>query len=483
MVSSIRISESVVSIPINIVTLNGDCLRQICNYCSCVDLYNMCLASDKLERRIVQNVVRGRTFKFSEMTDCCHMLDVFKIFGTNITKMEIGEKDIQYKAINLSKFDEVLRLISTHCSMDTIKHLTLQYYHGTTIKKRILYASLPFFRSIESLTIKETDKYSMEECINYFESNCQYNSHVNDLVERIVGSAVNIRSLQLHNLKFSGRFFYLHHLRNLKKLSLDGCNIRAPEAFLSFVRGKPKLQSLTWSNSSMRGMDTNRSHSSNFIYELVTDVLSDLEAFSYYPNEGFINDKNKYDSEFQFILPDYKHLAKFKNLKELSIPGVSLGCLTVLARQNTVEKLQTSFSQANNNRGHDPEDFSFLQKFISLKCVQLFTSFDDRAKVFNRESLSQMHHLRECNLDFFQIDEDLVEIAVKSARSLSKLNISLRRGRFNATLYSKLVSIRVECGSAANVLVISMATRLVKQLLCRLEDNYRPDVIEVRTSV
>ncbi len=474
--------DNTVSKPINIFALNGDCLRKICNYCSIADLYNMSIASDKLEMQIVRNAVRGRTIKFSEVADSCHVLDVFKMFGSNITKMDIGEKDIQYKERKYSKIDEILRLISTYCAMDTIKHLTLQYYPGTTIKKRFLYASLPLFRCIESLTVKEADEHSMEDCINYFESNCEYNLAIDNLVERMVSTAVNITSLELHHLKISGRFFYLHHIHNLKKLTLAGCNVKVPEAFLSFLRGQPKLKSLTWSNSSLRGMDTNRSHSSNLVYELVAESITELETFQYYPNEGYINDNNKYDSEFLFKLPDYEHLAKFRNLKVLSIPGVTIGCLHVLAKQNTVEKLLTCFSQANN-RNNAANDFKCLQNFNSLKCIQLFTSFDNRAKIFNKNLLSNTHHLTECYLDFFDIEEDLIITAIKSARNLSKLHISLRRGKFTIAMYSKLREVKIQHGAITTPLTIYVEKRMVKQLLARLEMNYRPDIITVRESV
>lgn len=468
--------------PTDIFALNGDCLRNICDYCSLADLYNMCIASDELEIRIQQNSVRGRTIKFSELADCCHILDVFKIFGPSMTKMEIGEKDIQYKERKYSKFDEILRLISTYCSMDTIKHLTLQYFHGSTIKKRFLYASLPFVRSLESLTIKETDQHCMEDCINYFETSSAYNPSVNDFLERVVATAVNIHSLQMYNLKISGRMFYLPHICDLETLILDGCNVRVPDAFLAFLQGKPKLRSLTWNNSSLRGMDTPNSHSSNFVYELVANCMTDLEALYYYPNEGFINNNNIYDGEFLFKLPDYKFLANFCNLKVLSIPGITVGCLNVLSRQNTVEKLLTCFSQVNN-RDNNTTDFNFLQNFKSLKCIQLFTSFDDKAKIFNKELLSRTHHLTKCYLDFYQIDEDIIKTAVQSARNLSILKISFRRGKFSIALYSKLMDIRLKQCSLANPLVIYIEKKSLAQFLLRLEKNYRPDVITVRASI
>lgn len=469
--------------PIGIFDLNGDCIRKICDYCNFADLYNMCIASDELEVMVVQNAVRGRTIKFSQLADSCHILDVFKIFGQTMSKLEIGEKDIQYKERKYSKFDEILRLISTNCSMDTIKHLTLQYYHGTTIKKRFLYASLPFFGSIESLTIHETDEHGMDDCINYFESNSEFNPAVNNFVERIVANAVNITTLQIHNLKISGRLFYLNHIRNLKTLSLDGCNVRVPDAFLSFLQGNTNLRSLTWNNSSLRGMDTPRSHSSNLVYELVANGMTELEAFHYYPNEGFINDNNKYDGEFLFKLPDYKFLAKFSNLKVLSIPGITADCLNVLAQQNTVEKLLTCFSQVNNGRDNNATNFKILQNFNSLKSIQLFTSFDDRAKTFNKELLSNAHHLTECYLDFFQIDEDIIRITTDSAKSLSILNISFRRGKFTIALYAKLLEIRLKQVPITKPLVIYIEKKLLKQFLARCEDIYRPDVIAVRASV
>lgn len=93
---------------INIFGLNDYCLRKICKYCSVVDLFNMCIASDEMKIRSLDSGLRGRMIDFTELGDCCHILDVFKIFGQHMTKIIIGEKDIQYKQRKLSKFDEIL---------------------------------------------------------------------------------------------------------------------------------------------------------------------------------------------------------------------------------------------------------------------------------------------------------------------------------------------------------------------------------------
>lgn len=468
--------------PVNIFALNGDCVREICSYLSVADLYNMCIANDELEIRVVQNAIQGRVIKFSELSGCCHILDVFRILGPSITKLDIGEKDIQYKERQYSKFDEILRLISTYCPIDTIKHLTLQYYHGTAIKKRFLYGSLPFFRCIESLTIKETDHRCTFDCIDYFDSNVAFNPSINDFVERIVANAININSLQLYNLKISGRLFYLNHIRNLKVLFLDGCNVRVPEAFLSYLQETSKLRSLSWNNSSLRGMDTSSSHSSNFVYELVANTKRDLEALYYYPNEGFINENNEYDIEFFHKLPDYKFLVKFSNLKVLSIPGITIDCVHLLAQQNTVEKLITSFSRANIG-DNNSYDFSSVPHFNSLKCIQLFTSIDNRTKIFNKELLLKTHHLTECYLDFFQIDEDIIEVAVSSAKNLSVLKTSYRKGKFTSALYSKLLEIRLKQSPQANPLVIYVEKNSLTQFLSRLGGNYNAGIITVCASI
>lgn len=183
-------------------------------------------------------------------------------------------------------------MISTYCAVDTLKYLNLQYYYGTTIKKQFLCESLPFFQCIESFVIKETDQLGTEKYYNYFEFRTYYSVSINSLVEQVNGTAVNITSLEFHNLKIIGAFFHFHHVRNLKTLSLLGCNVRVPDGIISFLENNQKLKSFTWDNSSLYGMDRDTLHSSNKIFELATENMPDLEAFYYYPNEGFINDEN-----------------------------------------------------------------------------------------------------------------------------------------------------------------------------------------------
>lgn len=453
-------------------------MRKVFEYCSIADLFNICIASDELKIAVLENGIKERMIDFSELSDCCHILDVFRIFGQHMTKISIGEKDIQYKERKLSKFEEILRLISKNCSIDTLKHLNLEYYYGSAIKKHFLHASLPFFRCIESLTISEIDHYGTEDCINYFNGNSEYNRSVNSLLERIVGNAINIHSIQLRNLRITGRFFYLHQIRNLKTLTLDGCNIRVPEGFASFLHERPALKSFTWHNSSLRGLDTSKSHSSNVVFELVADNLPDLEAFDYYPNEGFINERNKYDDESLFIFPNYKTLSKFNKLKVLSIPGVTVDCLKILSQKNTVEKLLTGFSKTNNSI-----DLNFLHQFSSLKSIQLFTSFLEDVKIFNKELLSKLRHITECYLSFQDVNDDIVIEAVSSARNLKNLHITWRSGEFPITLYSKLVKIRMEQGIHTNPLVIFTEKKILAQFLSRLEQIYKPNVITIRADI
>ncbi|KAJ6646405.1 hypothetical protein Bhyg_01616 [Pseudolycoriella hygida] len=464
--------------PIDVCGLNDDCIRHVCEYLDLPDLYNMCVASDELKIKIVENAIRGRMIAFNELADCCHIVHIFKIFGCNMTKIEIGEKDIQYKAKKFSKLDEILRLVSTYCRKDTLKHLTLQYFEGSAIRKRFLYSSLPLFRCIESLSIKETVSNGVDKCINYFSSYPTFNTSVNDFLERLVANAPNINSLRLLNMKITGRLFYLDHISKLKTLSLNGCNVRVSNAFLTFLREKQHLTSLTWENSSLFGLDTHNSHSSNTVYKLATSRINHLEAFSYYPNEGFINDENRYDTEFNFKQPDYQRLSKFGNLKELSVPGISLACLRLLAEQNTVEKLFTSFSRVSSR--DTVQDLSFLYNFTSLRSIQVFIPLGEQTRMFNKLLLSKLLRLTQCFIDFIIIDKEMLEVVVETARNLRALHISFRRGNFSVALYTKLVGIRLRQESVTHPLVIFLENKLIAQLLSRKTKFYRPDIIAVR---
>ncbi|KAJ6633238.1 hypothetical protein Bhyg_16559 [Pseudolycoriella hygida] len=443
---------------IDVFGLNDDCIRQVCEYLDLPDLYNMSVASEELKTKVVQSAIRGRMITFSKLADCCHIVHVFKLFGCAMTKIEISEKDIQYKERKFSKFDEILRLISTYCRKDTLRHLTLQYIHGSTIADHFLSVSIPFFRCIESLTIKETDSKGLDTCIDYFECYPSFNTSVNDFLERVVTHAPRINSLQLYNMKITGHFFHLDHISKLKTLSLYGCNVRMPKTFLTFLQENQHLSSFTWENSSLFGLDTDSSHSSNLVYELVTSRLNHLKAFSYYPNEGFIDDENKYNNEFHFEMPDYDHLSKFRNLKELSVPGISLTCLRLLTHQNTVEKLFTLFSDVSSEDGE--QNLNFLSNFTSLNCIQLFFPLDEKTKSFNKLLLSELSRLTQYIIHFDQIDKEILG------------------GQFSVSLYNNLLEIRLRQESVTHPLVIFLENELIAEF--DKGTNYRPDIVDVR---
>lgn len=80
---------------LNIFQLNEDCLRELFKYCSCADLFNLCIVSKQLESLVVEYGIQGKIIDFSEFVDF-DIPEVFKIFGKKITKIKIGEKDFRF---------------------------------------------------------------------------------------------------------------------------------------------------------------------------------------------------------------------------------------------------------------------------------------------------------------------------------------------------------------------------------------------------
>lgn len=428
----------------------------------------MATSSDQLLILILENGIRGRLFDFGHLVDCCHILDVFKMFGKQMTKIKIGEKDVQYKQRTLSKLDEVFRLISMYCAVDTLKHLDLQYFYGTSIKKCYMDDILPFFRAIESFTINESDSYG-----NYL----GINPAINELVERTIGNAGNINSISMCRLKISGNFFHSDQVRNLKNLEISHCNLREPDGFISFLKNKPKLKSFIWDDSSLFGMDSETSHSSNIVYELVANNVPGLEHFLYDQNEDHINDRNELDLNALFVWPDYELLRNFKNLKVLRLPTMVLDCLKLLAQMNTVEKLAANLPSNVNET-----DLNFLDSFSNLKSIR-FHTYESASRLIY---LSKLTKITECEITvsfMFPTFDNVVVKAVESAKDLTILRIysSDENHSMKVDLYSKLLEARLAHGFSAKPLVLYLNKKfLKKRFVLRLGQGYRPDVIEIR---
>lgn len=118
-----------------------------------------------------------------------------------------------------------------------------------------------------------------------------------------------MNTIKISYLKITGRFFYCHQLRNLKNLSLIGCQLREPNGFISFLEDKPNLISFTLNQSSLRGMDNVVLDSSNSVFE----------AFVYDANEGYLNEQNKFKMHSIYIQPNFQLMYQFKKLKSLKM--------------------------------------------------------------------------------------------------------------------------------------------------------------------
>lgn len=437
----------------------------------------MASSSYELKTLIVETGLRGRMFDFKEFSDCCHILDIFKLFGKQMTKIKIGEKDIQYKDRRNSKLDEIFRLISTYCSMDQLKHLDLEYFYSTSIKEQFMQAAVPFFRCVESLTITEICPKDSHTASDYFYVNPTYDAAIDELVERIIGSADKITSIELNNLKFTGRFFYNDHVqRNLKNLKLFGCNVRAPDDFISFLQKKPKLKSFFWHNSSLYGLDSATMHSSNIVYKLVANNVTDLETLHYSPNEGFLNDRNQWDTGGMYLKPEYELIRKFRKLKVLKLEAITIDGLKLLAEMNQVEKLEANllFESVDSQ-----SDFHFLLSYTNLKSVKFHTYHGAYEKHLNY--LAKLPRLTECHITTTILYDDFNEVIVKavaSAKDLSILRISTTIGHFYNELYLELLLARLAHGFSTKPLRLKMKDS--KSFICRLGENYRPDVIKVQ---
>lgn len=359
-----------VSQPIKLLSLNYDCLDEILAHLSNVDLLNMCIASDRLKETILNCDLRKRQFDFSEFCSC-QVSNVFEIFGQHMINIKISERDILYELNGISEFDEILRLIAAYCSLDTIKHLDIQYYYTSRLKKRFIYNAIPFFRRIESFAISETDGYDGESCVDYFRISRKYCKSVNEFIERLLMQAVNVNSIKLNCVKVTGRFLHLP-LSNLKKLLFINCNVRDSLGIFSFLDTKPNLMQFTWIGSSVLGMDDGLSNSSDYIFDAVTNNLTDLETFEFHKNEIYIYNSNKIIIHSTYKDIDVQLINNFRKLGKLAISQTSFELWKMLEKKDTLKKISSTphFLYNSESRTDLPSLYTEYQDFQSS--VRLF---------------------------------------------------------------------------------------------------------------
>lgn len=420
-------------------------MREVFKYCSCADLYQLCVADNELKKSVLECGISGKIIDFSDLVDF-PILDVFKMFGKEMTKIKIAERNVVNKPENLSQFDEILRLVSTYCAMDKLKYLDLEFVGGTSVSKRFLYAVLPYLRNIESFVISECDKYVECRRDRRYQpykrfSPMEFHPTINDFIDCIVANALKMKSIDIRNVQFTGTFFYLQHVRNLETLALDGCHISESDGFISLMEQKPNIKSISWIHSYAPRMTT-----SLIISKLFVNSVPNLVSFNYHPGHT-----NSTDDAFRdpFYYINYSNLiSKSKQLKVLTIDEIDAKIWNTLVQTNSVQELQV-----RGAIGGTPVNFS---NYTELKCIKVI-AHDRYDKITYMEWLPEIPCLTELHLDFYEYFDF----------------------SYSVELYSKLLT-RFTVHTDSLPLTIYIEKKTVEKLLFELGQRYRKDLIEIR---
>lgn len=339
-------------------------MREIFKRCSCVDLLQLCLADGQLRSAVLEYGIPGKLIDFSEFGDF-PIEEVFKIFGAKMTKMEISERDVETDQEGVSEFDEILRLISAHCAMDTLKYLNLQYDRGTSVRKRFVCPVLPFLRSLESFVI--TESVGAVRNPRMVLSDQKFCPTVNDFIDSIVANGVQLKSIELQNVQIAGNLFYVQHVRNLESLVLDACHILESKGFVTFMESKPKLKSFSWIHSYAPGLMLMSSGTTNAVCALTENNIPDLEQFHYHPIYV--------DSSMAYAINYDSLLTKLQNLKVMSIHELGDTELDVLVQKNSVQELRVFACRRDVEYVEGSKTLN-ISNYSKLKCISVLVNDD-----------------------------------------------------------------------------------------------------------
>lgn len=143
--------------------LNNDCLIAIFKLLDEIDLFRLCEYNDRFRWLVVNCVVPGKLFDFSNLRQYdVHTEKVFELFCEKFTKIKINGHDIRYTKPQHTQWEEFLSLVHAHCTVDKIIDLDIRFQLWSISRntEQLFAQAIPFFRKVANLRIDFTgDSY------------------------------------------------------------------------------------------------------------------------------------------------------------------------------------------------------------------------------------------------------------------------------------------------------------------------------------
>lgn len=343
------------------------------------DLLQMYEVHQAYQKVIAEDVMKNRPLNISEIKENYLIRNALRYLGGFTPEVIIKQSDIQYKKEELSRTEEIVRLIGKRCSKEHLKKVTI-VFDSTDKNANDFRTEMPeSMLAIESLTIQGANKRREVKCDEFLQAYKERKSF----------------SITLKNMDSPEKLLKNLNIDELRELSIENCRLRCAEFWPEFFRkGIPSLESLTWIDAFACGT-------------LSIDSVDIAKAFP----------------SLKRLHLDMHHLkvTKLPNLKRLDLQNLdvfnaeSLGFVTVL--KDSISSIE-EFSIIKPTRWSREDDkvkslwSTVMRLAVNLRSVKMDCGPMVRLFIY---LIEQIPHLTSIHLIGSSISQDHIKSFVKRA--------------------------------------------------------------------
>lgn len=340
---------------VQLMDMNDDCLIHVLQFLDIISLAKMSKADQRFYNLITTYIIPKCTIDVSTFSKHCSVRKIFALFGKSMTSIVMSTDDIQIAVPRHSKFDEMLCMLVKYGEPGSLKYVDLQIghisgmmwdgHHFCSTQNKLLNEVAPYFANVHTLKL-EVAEYSNMAAFNKF---------VNAIDKQ------NIRTLHVNNVPFIDTWLSAQSFPSLQSIHLriayqnyfdqNRLNATSESRLIHFISCKP---------ASLINFKYIGAWSDAIFVELSRHIpsIERVSQIKYWPNNGAGNNNNNNAGLATLgFHAKWKYFNDFTNLKSVELRSETTDfsdsgeAFSIMAKRNTIEKLELTFGSNETNQG------------------------------------------------------------------------------------------------------------------------------------
>lgn len=377
-------------------TLNDDCLIAVFDLLDEIDLVRMCDIDPYIRSTIQNHVVPRRLMDFDKLSKAFETETMLELFGKRLRRMKIRTENINQRqhSSDGTTFDELLRLIRTHCTSNELVELDFYLDVRFHLSGKCIAESLPFFRSVTCVRLYDFPSPHKKEFLSMLQKD-NVRSILSGISTADYGMLCELGFRNLQELRITGYSASNYNAANVDALFENHPNLKSFDYFFfdmdhlkSIARHVPNIENI--SNYISTRIDE---HGAVDVNAVVRDSLSKLVA-----------------------------------LKSINILSTAMDCSDLLYIFDNIKADGIETMEIVLNQEEFLEKYSFaipsrkFEKITRLK-VRAITANMDHAEAAVLEVLSLIKNVKHCTLFGIKLNEKDVLTAIGMMKQLQVLHL------------------------------------------------------------